>query len=157
MEHLVKYNGVFYVPIAVIPDESRRWVKAPWLSKCAKAKNVLSFSGQGIGVPTPKRPSTGEPVGGRTGKYYILDEWFTRLSPGTAAEARLFVDIQRSRSCCGCRSWQGTCRRGCANFTGFHTDSTVLHTLLFLSRPPHALSPSPEHILQSIGRTSLII
>mmetsp|Transcript_48799 Transcript_48799/g.86928 ORF Transcript_48799/g.86928 Transcript_48799/m.86928 type:complete len:196 (-) Transcript_48799:759-1346(-) len=91
IEHLIQYNGVFYVPIAVIIDESRGWIKASRLSKCAKARNVPSFSGQDIGGPTTKQASTGKPIGGQAGKYYILDGVLTLLSPEKAGAAKLFL------------------------------------------------------------------
>ena len=72
MEHLVKHNGIFYVPISLIHDDDRGWIKASWLSKCANRDKVPSFTVSDIGVNAPKRGDTGKPVGGSAGKYYML-------------------------------------------------------------------------------------
>ena len=89
MEHLVKHNGIFYVPIAVIHDADRGWIKSSWLSKCAKSNKVPSFKGSDIGVNATKRGDTGKPVRGRAGKYYILDDALNLLPQDKVPEAPL--------------------------------------------------------------------
>ena len=54
IEHLVKHNGVFYVSMAIIYDESRGRFKNAWRSKCAKKNDVPVFSGSDIGVTPPQ-------------------------------------------------------------------------------------------------------
>ena len=57
---------------------------------CKKKYNDPSFPGSDIGVIAPKWLDTGAPIGGRAGKYYILDDGLNILHPDKRAEGRFF-------------------------------------------------------------------